>query len=304
MGKKGDSQSALSLEYGEINTNFRHLAEIRFKLLALVPLLGGAAVFALSVAGFSAAGATPSRHTEALWLVAAVAILGFLASLGIVAYDQRNSEIYNGLLHPAKFLEESLRSPISPGSLRPNAASGGQFQERPEPARTLVSVRLRHDTGLALIYGPILGAWFFPALFAALRIGYQSVELSVAVAAAVSTFAGALLTRRLIALDEEDRKRWTAAWVRDHPPAYPKVVQVGVISDYRLSVRFSDGTTGELDAEDWVNGADADDWVALRDPAVFAQARIDNGVVTWLDSLELAPDVLYREIKANRVWKP
>jgi hypothetical protein len=47
------SQLTLDREYGEINNNIRFLAEVRFKLLGLIPALGGAAVFVLSRIGLS-----------------------------------------------------------------------------------------------------------------------------------------------------------------------------------------------------------------------------------------------------------
>jgi len=47
---------------------------------------------------------------------------------------------------------------------------------------------------------------------------------------------------------------------------------------------------------------DAGVFVALRDPAVFAQAYIEHGVVTWPGELDLAPDAMYDEIKANGSW--
>ena len=40
--------SGQTLEYEQINENIRFLAEVRFKLLALVPALGGVAVFILA----------------------------------------------------------------------------------------------------------------------------------------------------------------------------------------------------------------------------------------------------------------
>ena len=44
----GIEHNNLDLEYEQINANFRMLADVRFKLLALILVLGGAAVFVLS----------------------------------------------------------------------------------------------------------------------------------------------------------------------------------------------------------------------------------------------------------------
>jgi hypothetical protein len=41
---------------------------------------------------------------------------------------------------------------------------------------------------------------------------------------------------------------------------------------------------------------------ALRDEQVFSQAYIELGVVTWPGNLDLAPDAMYDEIKANGEW--
>lgn len=138
------------MEYAEVNTNFRMLADIRFKLLALVPALGGAANFVLS--GFALAeGATAPPHS----LVLMIGVMGFLATLGITIYDQRNSELYDKLISRAKYLEQILE-------LREK----GQFRERPDRGRYLFwKLPMGHDVGLSIIYGPVLGAWAFPVTY-------------------------------------------------------------------------------------------------------------------------------------------
>ncbi|MEK7395823.1 MAG: hypothetical protein AAB116_02690, partial [Candidatus Poribacteria bacterium] len=65
------------MEYGEINTNIRSLAEVRFKLLAFVPTLGGAAIFVLSQAGLTES-VNPSSSNSTL-LAIIIGLFGFLA---------------------------------------------------------------------------------------------------------------------------------------------------------------------------------------------------------------------------------
>src|SRR5437762_513961 len=81
-----------------------------------------------------------------------------------------------------------------------------------------------------------------------------------------------------------------------------KVVAVRPLPDYRLHVRFVDGTEGDVDTSGLVFGEDAGVFEALRDPATFAQVRIEHGAVTWPGDLDLAPDAMYDEIKTNGHW--
>ncbi len=43
-------------------------------------------------------------------------------------------------------------------------------------------------------------------------------------------------------------------------------------------------------------------FAALRDPSVFAQARVVLGAVQWPNGADLAPDAMYDAIRENDVW--
>jgi hypothetical protein len=47
-------------------------------------------------------------------VVVLVSVFGFLATLGITLYDQRNSELYNALIHRAKYVEKECTLQIAP----------------------------------------------------------------------------------------------------------------------------------------------------------------------------------------------
>jgi len=210
----------LDLEYEQINENFRFLADVRFKLLALVPTLGGAGVFVLARAGLQAGGGASSSTSELLTVVV-VGLFGFLATLGVTLYDQRNSELYNALIHRAKHLEQEFEVPSTPGGLRKTHV-GGQFRERPEKHRRLV-FKAGHDLGLALIYGPLLGAWLFPLAYAASRMVATAHESALACAAALAALGAAVFTGWLVALDQHDRELYSAAAQRDKVAEKPAV---------------------------------------------------------------------------------
>lgn len=98
----------IRLDYEKTVAIWQQLVEIRFKLLAVVPVVTGAAV-----------AFTESAKTPALGIT--LGLLGFLVTLGIISYDQRNTEIYEVLVRRAKLLE--LRLGVPP--LLPDSPSGG-----------------------------------------------------------------------------------------------------------------------------------------------------------------------------------
>lgn len=74
-----------------------------------------------------------------------------------------------------------------------------------------------------------------------------------------------------------------------------KVEHVQVLADWRLEVRFSDGTSGVVSLKDRLFGPMFE---PLKDPAFFAQAFVDEfGAVCWPNGADLAPDALYETIR-------
>jgi hypothetical protein len=203
----------LELEYAQINDNVRFLADVRFKLLAFLPTLGGIAIFVLSGVGLRAGEPAVTATPELLLAVLLVGLLGFLATLGITLYDQRNSELYNALIHRAKYLEVQFGVPGAPGGLK-QVTEGGQFNERPRKARRLILLA-GHDLALALIYGPLLGAWFFPLLLAGLLLLDATYQKAACVAAGAAILAAILFTAHLIALDRQEMQCYNLAAERD-----------------------------------------------------------------------------------------
>jgi hypothetical protein len=199
---KGNGDSGhdnLKWEYEEVSQNFRLLAEIRFKLLAFIPPLGGVAIYLLShLAERSESGVQ--------LLLALISGAGFLVTLGLTSYDQRNSELYDGLLARAKFLEGELKLKANPSArvdiANANSNARGQFRERPPREKKLFGlIRLGHDNGLALIYGSVLGAWFFPLIVTLLAgLGLQAT-LRFAIGAGVAAVMVIVFVAELLRLD-------------------------------------------------------------------------------------------------------
>lgn len=100
--------------------------------------------------------------------------------------------------------------------------------------------------------------------------------------------------------DESTSQGRGAAGVTD--PARWRVTEVRPLADYRLSVRFADGTSGEVDASRLILGTAPGVFAPLRDPTLFASVRIEHGAVTWPGGLDLAPDAMYAEIRARGFW--
>jgi hypothetical protein len=76
------------------------------------------------------------------------------------------------------------------------------------------------------------------------------------------------------------------------------ITGVEVIGEYRLRLTFEDGTVGDVDfAGHLWSGV----FEPLRDPEYFARVAVDReaGTIAWPDGLDMAPEPLYAEARAN-----
>ena len=124
--------------YAQVCTAFQQPLDVRFKLLALVPTVSGSAI-ALMTKDLSEFESSPLARTV-------VAVLGFLVTLGLAIYDQRNNQMYNALVRGGPKLENEL---VIDGAL-------SQLQKR---SLNLFGVfTLWPHRGWALVCGTVSGA--------------------------------------------------------------------------------------------------------------------------------------------------
>jgi hypothetical protein len=83
-----------------------------------------------------------------------------------------------------------------------------------------------------------------------------------------------------------------------------RVTSVAALPESQLRVTFVDGTTGEVHMRSFLNNPRIDGTIfePLRDPAIFAQARVALGAIQWPNGADLAPDAMYDAIRDRGVW--
>ena len=148
-----DQDERLRLDYGATTDLLRTLTDVRFKLLAFVPTIAGAAV------GFFG---RPRPAAELL----AVGLIGLVATLGVLLYELRNSQVYDYAVERAQELEGGL------GLSTPLRGSepGGLFRERPPRTVRLFGLfPLGLDRGLSLVYGAAVAGWSYLVAWGLLR---------------------------------------------------------------------------------------------------------------------------------------
>jgi hypothetical protein len=83
-----------------------------------------------------------------------------------------------------------------------------------------------------------------------------------------------------------------------------RVTAVTALPQARLRVFFVDGTSGEVEMGVFLRNPALDGTLfeALRDPALFAQARVVLGAVQWPNGADLAPEAMYDAVREQGVW--
>ncbi len=82
-------------------------------------------------------------------------------------------------------------------------------------------------------------------------------------------------------------------------PCDPPVVSVTAGDNLTLHVVFADGVEGEVRfLPSHLTGV----FEPLRNSNFFAQARVEQGAVTWPGALDLAPDAMYDAVKQRGIW--
>lgn len=135
-------REALLKEYGEVSSNFRLLTDIRFKLLALLPI--------------ATAAAAAFKDDSTVIASFALSLFGLVATIGLLTYNARNDQLYDELVGRAASIERSLGIP------------DGAFANRPRAWLTIrmpgVSWGVDHRTGVGTIYMASIALWLFGLL--------------------------------------------------------------------------------------------------------------------------------------------
>lgn len=130
-------RDALLTEYREVNSNFRMLTDIRFKLLGLLP--------------FSAAAAAALKGESLGFGGFMFSLFGLVVTSAIVSYNARNDQLYDELIGRAASIERSLGIP------------DGGFANRPRPWLTYSgwghTWTIEHRDAVAAVYAATCALW-------------------------------------------------------------------------------------------------------------------------------------------------
>jgi hypothetical protein len=140
--KPDDKQlEILKLIYGEVNSNYRNLADIRFKLLGFVPAISIIAWATL----YNEIDVNSIYNNIAGFIIS---FLGLRVSWGVRTYDKRNDELYNDLVSRGRKIEEELgvHTAIFKGRMKANKVD-------------IFHRIINHGRSLHIIYSSVFTGW-------------------------------------------------------------------------------------------------------------------------------------------------
>ena len=141
IASKENELDLLKVLYGETNSNYRNLADIRFKLLGFLP--------AVSVIAWIEMYKNISvGNLSGTILGIAIAILGIRISYGIWIYNKRNDELYDDLVSRGRKIEEEfgVHTALFKGRLKANT-------------KDLMKNIINHGRALKIIYSSVFIGW-------------------------------------------------------------------------------------------------------------------------------------------------
>ena len=176
------TREQLQADYDHTTDLLRSLTDVRFRLLAFVPTISGAAVGLLGRGASAAA-------------LLAVGALGLVATLGVVVSELRNSQIYDYAIQRAQELEArlgflSIAHPPGPGGL---------FGDRPGRGLRILGLPVGHERGLALVYCAAFGGWGYLVGWGALRA--LDVSQAQKIGGAIGAVAALLVLSEFLRFD-------------------------------------------------------------------------------------------------------
>jgi hypothetical protein len=79
------------------------------------------------------------------------------------------------------------------------------------------------------------------------------------------------------------------------------IIEVQPMQNYRLRLRFEDGTEGEVDIAAMIRFEGI--FSPLKDPVEFRKVRVDPelGTICWPNGADLDPDVLYAKVTGKEI---
>jgi hypothetical protein len=78
-----------------------------------------------------------------------------------------------------------------------------------------------------------------------------------------------------------------------------RVTEVKALPEFRLWVRFSDGSQGNVDLKEFSLTDPRPIVAALRDPVLFEAVRVEMDTVVWESGFDLAPEFLHARVRAH-----